>query len=77
MHSVSLEEIHRDPAVLDRALEQIGPIQILDHGKVAGTLAPAAARVTRFSQRGFPISRGMAPFGIAEVERIEEEADLR
>jgi len=38
MHSVTLEDIHRDPAVLDRALEQSEPVEILDHGKVAGTL---------------------------------------
>lgn len=77
MHSVTLEEIHRDPAVLDRALEQSEPVEILDHGKVAGTLVPAVARLTRFSERGFPISRGLAAFGMAEVERIEGEADLQ
>ena len=75
MHSVTLEDIHRDPAVLDRALEQREPVEILDHGKVAGTLVPAVAGVARFSERGFPISKGLAPFGLADVAHIEGEAD--
>jgi hypothetical protein len=75
MQSVSLEDIHRDPAVLDRALEQRELVEILDHGKVAGTLVPALARAARFSERGFPISKGLAPFGAADVARIEDEAD--
>ena len=75
MHSVSLEDIHRDPAVLDRALEQREPVEILDRGKVAGTLVPALAREAHLSERGFPISKGLAPFGTADVARIEGEAD--
>jgi hypothetical protein len=66
MHSVTLEDIHR-------ALEQSEPVEILDHGKVAGTLVPVAAGVARFSERGFPISRGLAHFGTTDVTRIEGE----
>jgi hypothetical protein len=75
MHSVTLEEIHRDPAIVDRALGQHEPIEILDHGKVAGTLVPAVAWPARMSERGFPISKGIIPFGSADVARIEGEAD--
>ncbi len=75
MRSVTLEEIHRDPAVLDRALEQSEPVKILDHGRVAGTLVPSMTRPGRFSQRGFPISKGMAPFGMAEVAGVDAEAE--
>ena len=75
MHCVTLEEIHRDPAVLDRALEQSEPVEILNCGKVAGTLVPAVSHLVRFSERGFPISKGLMPFGTAEVARIEGEAD--
>jgi len=75
MHSVTLEEIHRDPGVVDRALGQHEPIEILDRGKVAGTLVPAAAGPVRSTERGFPISKGLAPFGSGDVARIEGEAD--
>lgn len=76
MQSVTLEEIHRDPALLDRALGQREPLEIIDNGKVAGTLVPAGAAVVRFSERGFPISEGLGPFGAAEVARVQAEADL-
>jgi hypothetical protein len=75
MRSVTLDEIHRDPGVLDRALELNEVIEIRDQGKLAGTLVPAAAGTTRYSERGFPISRGLAPFGNADVARFEDEAD--
>jgi len=75
MHSVTLEDIHRDPAVLDRVLEQREPVEILNNGKLAGTLVPALADATRFSERGFPISRGLTHFGSADVARMEAEAD--
>lgn len=75
MHSVALEDIHRDPAVLDRALKQQEPVEILDRGRVAGTLVPAVAGLARSSERGFPISKGLAPFGSGDVARIEGEAD--
>jgi hypothetical protein len=71
MQSVTLQEIHRDPALLDRALEQSEPLEILDNGKVAGTLVPAVAAVVRLSERGFPISEGLAPFGAADVAWIQ------
>ena len=76
MHSVTLDQIHRDPAVVDRALGQSEPVEILDGGKIAGTLIPAAVGVTRFSKRGFPIAKGVAPFGSADVVRDDAEADL-
>src|SRR5580698_2901013 len=54
MHTVTLKEIHRDPAILDRALQQHEPVEIVDQGKIAGTLVPATAAVgMRRSQRGF------------------------
>jgi hypothetical protein len=65
MRSVTLEEIHRDPAVPNRALEKSNPVEILNRGKVAGTLIPPVTRVARFSAGGFPISKGPAPFGTA------------
>ena len=71
MHSITLEEIHRDPAVLDRALEQREFVEILNGGKIAGTLIPAAASVMRLSKRGFPISKGLASFTSADVDSIE------
>lgn len=78
MHAITLEEIHRDPAVLDRALEQREPVEILDGGKIAGTVAPAAAGgVARRSRRGFPISKGLTAFASGEVARIERETDPR
>jgi len=77
MQSVTLEEIHRDPAVLDRALRQQAPVEILDGGKVAGTLVPAVTGFARFSERGFPISKGLAAFGSEDVARIESEADRK
>lgn len=38
--TASLEEIHRDPTILDRAIEQNVPLEITTEGKVAATLLP-------------------------------------
>lgn len=75
MHAVTLEEIHRDPAILDRALKARETVEIRDHGKLAGTLVPAADEGFRRSGRGFPISKGRASFGAADVARLEREVD--
>lgn len=38
--TATLEEIHRDPTILDRAIEQRTPLQITDGGAVKATLLP-------------------------------------
>ena len=38
--TASLEEIHRDPTILDRAIEQRSPLEITAGGAVKATLLP-------------------------------------
>lgn len=40
--TTTLEAIHHDPAILDRAIASHEPLHILADGKVAATLLPAA-----------------------------------
>ena len=71
--TATLEEIHRDPAILDRAISRCEPLDIVASGEVTATLLPKAAhsvadarRVmqTRFAApdweftAGTPMSRG-------------------
>ncbi len=39
----TLEEIHRDPAILDRAISRREPLDILAGGEIAATLLPKMA----------------------------------
>jgi len=39
----TLEEIHRDPAILDRAISRWEPLDILADGEVTATLLPKVA----------------------------------
>lgn len=41
--NATLQEIHRDPAILDRAIFQREPLEIFDGGVVTATLVPSAA----------------------------------
>ena len=41
--TTTLEEIHRDPAILDRAISRREPLDILVNGEVTATLLPKAA----------------------------------
>ena len=41
--TATLEEIHRDPAILDRAILRQEPLDILANGEVTATLLPKAA----------------------------------
>ena len=41
--TATLEEIHRDPAILDRAISQQERLDIVAEGEVAATLLPKAA----------------------------------
>ncbi len=41
--TATLEEIHRDPAILDRAISRREPLDILAGGQVTATLMPRAA----------------------------------
>ena len=40
--TATLEEIHRDPAILDRAISRREPLDILTNGEVMATLLPKA-----------------------------------
>lgn len=40
--TTTLEEIHRDPAILDRAISRREPLDILADGELAATLLPKA-----------------------------------
>jgi hypothetical protein len=40
--TTTLEEIHRDPAILDRAISQRETLDILSDGEIAATLLPKA-----------------------------------
>ena len=55
--TTTLEEIHRDPAILDRAISRQEPLNILADGEVAATLLPKAvvslADVRRVMQARF------------------------
>ena len=44
--TTTLEEIHRDPAILDRAISRREPLDILAGGEVTATLLPKAALST-------------------------------
>ncbi len=76
MNAVTLEEIHLNPGIIDRMLRQRKSVEILDRGKIAGMLVPASG-LTRRSERGFPISKGVERFGAADVAYIEQENELR
>ena len=41
--TTTLEEIHRDPAILDRAILRREPLEIVAGGEVTATLLPKAA----------------------------------
>ena len=41
--TTTLEDIHRDPAILDRAISRREPLDILSGGEVTATLLPKAA----------------------------------
>ena len=41
--TATLDEIHRDPAILDRAIAQREPLDIVAAGEVTATLVPKAA----------------------------------
>jgi hypothetical protein len=41
--TTTLEDIHRDPAILDRAISRREPLDIVADGEVAATLWPRAA----------------------------------
>ena len=41
--TATLDQIHRDPAILDRAIESREALDIVSHGRVAATLTPKAA----------------------------------
>ena len=73
--TVTLEEIHRDPTILDRAIERRESLEIVAKGKVAGVFLHTESEGR--SRRGFPISKGRAVFGADRVAEIEREADLR
>jgi hypothetical protein len=75
VQTVTLEEIHRDPAILDRAIERCESLEIVAKGKVAGVFLHTESESR--SRRGFPISKGRAVFGADRVAEIEREADLR
>ena len=38
----TLEDIHRDPAIIDRAIRSGSLLEILDHGVLPATLTPSA-----------------------------------
>lgn len=40
--TATLDDIHRDPAILDQAIALGEPLKILSHGAVAATLVPTA-----------------------------------
>jgi len=42
--TATLEEIHRDPAILDRAIAHREPLEITQGGAIAARLLPAGAR---------------------------------
>ena len=41
--TATLEDIHRDPAILDRAISRREPLDILADGEVTATLLPKAS----------------------------------
>ena len=41
--TMTLEEIHRDPAILDRAISRREPLDILAGGEITATLLPKVA----------------------------------
>jgi len=42
--TTTLEEIHRDPAILDRAISNRETLDIVDDGQITATLLPAPLR---------------------------------
>jgi hypothetical protein len=43
MHTTTLDEIHRDPAILDRAIAQHEPLEIFQAGRLAARMVPENA----------------------------------
>ena len=49
--NTTLEEIHRDPAILDRAISRRERLDILEGGEVTATLLPRAAASVEEARR--------------------------
>ena len=49
--TTTLEEIHRDPAILDRAISRREPLDIVADGEVTATLLPKAASSVEDARR--------------------------
>lgn len=49
--TTTLEEIHRDPAILDRAILRREPLEIVAGGEVTATLLPKAASSVEDARR--------------------------
>jgi hypothetical protein len=49
--TATLEEIHRDPAILDRAISSRERLDIVTAGEVAATLVPASTSPIENAQR--------------------------
>lgn len=58
--TTTLEEIHRDPAILDRAISRREPLDILADGEVTATLLPKMA-LSAADARGVMQARFAAP----------------
>ena len=49
--TTTLEEIHRDPAILDRAISRREPLDILADGEITATLLPKMAHSVEEARR--------------------------
>lgn len=49
--TATLDQIHRDPAILDRAIENREALDIVSHGRVAATLMPTAVTEVEEARR--------------------------
>lgn len=49
--NTTLEEIHRDPAILDRAISRQERLDIIEHGEVTATLLPRVAASVEEARR--------------------------
>lgn len=57
--TATLDEIHRDPAILDRAIERREKLEILHRGQLAAEVVPCALAEQGLAERSsLPVHRG-------------------
>jgi hypothetical protein len=62
--TATLEQIHRDPAIIDRAISRREPLEIISNGVVTGVLTPTECASALKSYEG---NKRLSPSGLCEL----------